>query len=249
MSGLSTAERVRAAAAIAGRDLQEFVRDRRTLFITLLMPMAMYPVLALSSMLGVRNTISDMDARQSQGTLRLLLSGADAEPFAARLRSVAADPGRAGRGDWPATLDVEVVDPEGRASAVGDGTADLVLDLPAGSVATLDGDGTLRIAPQIPPGRPLDRIKQVHVSAVIRGIAEDARQRRIRAAGLPATTLAPLQVEFPDAGESPARQATRELVPVVAGAVLVLLSLLTATGDRGWLLVTLATRSWYRFCF
>ncbi|MFN9369721.1 MAG: type II CAAX prenyl endopeptidase Rce1 family protein, partial [Planctomycetia bacterium] len=50
------------------------------------------------------------------------------------------------------------------------------------------------------------------------------------AAALPATTLLPLQVDFPDGGESPARQATREVVPVVAGAVLVLLALLTATG-------------------
>ena len=32
---------LRAAFAVARRDLLEFVRDRRTLFITLLMPMAM----------------------------------------------------------------------------------------------------------------------------------------------------------------------------------------------------------------
>ena len=51
---------LRAAFAVARRDLLEFVRDRRTLFITLLMPMAMYPVLALSSMLGARTALSDV---------------------------------------------------------------------------------------------------------------------------------------------------------------------------------------------
>ena len=45
-------QRWRARLAIARRDLLEFVRDRRALFITLLMPMAMYPMLALSSTLG-----------------------------------------------------------------------------------------------------------------------------------------------------------------------------------------------------
>ena len=73
---------LRAAVAVARRDLLEFVRDRRTLFITLLMPMAMYPVLALSSMLGVRTALSDLEARQAPRRLTLAVSGADAEPFA-----------------------------------------------------------------------------------------------------------------------------------------------------------------------
>jgi len=234
MNGLTAAEQRRAAWAIARRDLLEFVRDRRTLFITLLMPMVMYPVLALSSMLGIRGALSDIDARQSQGTLRIFLAGPDAEPFAARLRAIAADPGRAGRDDWPAKLELEVVgpdlDPEDRAFAARAAAADLLLVIPADGDAALDGGGTLRLDPRFPPGRTLDRIKRGHLAAVMRSVAEDVRQRRIRTAGLPDTTLTPLQMEFPDAGESPTRQATREVFPVVAGAVLVLLSLLTATG-------------------
>jgi ABC-type Na+ efflux pump permease subunit len=75
---------LRAAVAVARRDLLEFVRDRRTLFITLLMPMAMYPVLALSSMLGVRTAVADLEARQAPRRLTLAVSGADAEPWAGR---------------------------------------------------------------------------------------------------------------------------------------------------------------------
>lgn len=234
MNGLTAAERHRAAWAIARRDLLEFVRDRRTLVITLLMPMVMYPVLALSSMLGVRGALSDLDTRQSQGTLSILLVGADAEAFAGRLRAIAADPGRSGRDDWPAKLDLEVVGPDldmaQRVAALQASSADLLIEIPAGGCATLDGDSTLRLVPQPAPNRSFDRIKRLHFAAVIRSLAEDARQRRIRAAGLPVTTLAPLQAEFSEPLEPPVRQATREMVPIVAGAVLVLLALLTATG-------------------
>jgi len=87
---MSYASGLRAAVAVARRDLLEFVRDRRTLFITLLMPMAMYPVLALSSMLGVRTALSDLEARQAPRRLTLAVSGADAEPFAGRIRAAVA---------------------------------------------------------------------------------------------------------------------------------------------------------------
>ncbi|GDX94842.1 hypothetical protein LBMAG47_05060 [Planctomycetia bacterium] len=234
MKGLSAADRRRAAWAIARRDLLEFVRDRRTLIITLLMPMVMYPVLALSSMLGVRGALSDIDTRQSQGTLRILLVGADAEAFAARLRAIAVDPGRIGRDDWPAKLDLEVVGPNldtaERVAALQASSADLLIEIPAAACATLDGDGTLRLVPQPAPNRAFDRIKRLHFAAVVRSIAEDARQRRMRAAGLPVTTLVPLQAEFSEPLEPPVRQATREMFPIIAGAVLMLLALLTATG-------------------
>jgi len=53
MTARNVVPRSRPVLAIAQRDLLEFVRDRRTLFVTLLMPMAMYPVLALASTLGL----------------------------------------------------------------------------------------------------------------------------------------------------------------------------------------------------
>jgi ABC-type Na+ efflux pump permease subunit len=43
-----------AALALARRDLLEFLRDRRTVAVTLLLPMITYPLVALSSSLGVR---------------------------------------------------------------------------------------------------------------------------------------------------------------------------------------------------
>ena len=78
-----------ARLAIARRDLVEFVRDRRALFITLVMPMAMYPLLALSSTLGIRTAILELDRRQEAERLVLAFSGEDAEAFGIRIGSLA----------------------------------------------------------------------------------------------------------------------------------------------------------------
>ena len=79
--------RAKARLALARRDLLEFIRDRRTLFVTLLLPMAMYPILALSSALGVRTALTDIDTRTAPIDLAVVLSGSpeDAQAFAARV--------------------------------------------------------------------------------------------------------------------------------------------------------------------
>ena len=68
-----------ARLAIARRDLLEFIRDRRALFITLVMPMAMYPLLALSSTLGIRTAIFELDRRAESQRLDFVFSGTNAE--------------------------------------------------------------------------------------------------------------------------------------------------------------------------
>jgi hypothetical protein len=65
--------------------------------------------------------------------------------------------------------------------------------------------------------------------AVMRQVAEDARQRRLADAGLPASTLRPLRVQFADDGVSAPLHAPG-LLPTLAGAILVLLAVLTMTG-------------------
>ena len=77
-----------AAVAIARRDLLEFVRDRRTLFVTLLLPMVTYPLVALSSALGVRTAVTDLEARAAPTPLTVAMSGADAGALAARIDRV-----------------------------------------------------------------------------------------------------------------------------------------------------------------
>jgi sodium transport system permease protein len=224
------AEWMRASLAVASRDLLEFIRDRRTLFITLLMPMAMYPVLALSSMLGVRTAVSDIEMRQAARKLSLALSGADAEAFADRLRGIAAAGATPSRPDWPAELSIDVIPADAVTSWLDDGKADVWLFIPPGTLRALDGQGTVNLDARQSASRPVERRIRDHFTAVMRGMADDARMRRVTQSGLAATTLTPLAVEFPDEGEGAAAAAARGVVPMVAGGVLMLLALLTATG-------------------
>ena len=218
-----------AAIGVARRDLLEFVRDRRTLFITLLMPMVMYPVLALSSLLGLRTALSDIEARQQPRRLMLAVSGADAEPFAARVREVvlarAADP----PANWPSGVVVDVVDEQAAVDQLAAGRSDVWLAVGPRTVAGLDGDGTVRLDVRVAAERPVESRVRGHFGAVAKAVADDARARRVARAGLAPTTLLPLEVEFVDGGPAATASAVGVL-PTLAGAVLVLLALLTATG-------------------
>ena len=78
---------ITATLAIARRDLLEFVRDRRTLVVTLLLPMVTYPIVAMSSALGVRSAVSDLEAKSAPAPLVVAMSGPEAVPFAARLEN------------------------------------------------------------------------------------------------------------------------------------------------------------------
>jgi sodium transport system permease protein len=216
--------------AIAHRDLLEFVRDRRTLFVTLLMPMAMYPVLALASTLGLRTALSDLEARQAPRALTLALSGADAEQLATRLEQVAATVADEPPADWPARLTTELVPSRAAQRLLDDGMADVWIDTPAGTAAALDGPGTVPLEARVSAVQPIDSRRQRHLLAVVQALAEDARRRRIEAEGLPATVLEPVALAF--AGGSPVDGAAsmEGILPTAAGGVLVLLALLTATG-------------------
>ena len=79
---------LRAALALARRDLLEFLRDRRTVAVTLLLPMITYPLVALSSSLGVRTGLKTTEERQSATPLSLVLSGPEAPRLATRLGMV-----------------------------------------------------------------------------------------------------------------------------------------------------------------
>ena len=217
-----------AALAVARRDLLEFVRDRRTLVITLLMPMVMYPVLALSSMLGLRTALSDIEARRAPRQLAVLLSGGDAEPFATRLRqaiaAAAADP----PAGWPAGVTIDVIPAAEASGRLDAGRGDVWLHAGPGTVQDLDGDGTVRLDARVATSQPVDPRVREHVLAVVKALADDARSRRIARAGLAPTALMPLAVDFPEGGAVAAE--ARGIASRAAGAVLLLLALLTATG-------------------
>ena len=221
----------RAALAVARRDLLEFVRDRRTLFVTLLMPMAMYPVLALSSALGLRTAQVELDA-QSSRPLALVVTGAGGREFASRLVEVEAtvDQGPKPPG-WPGGVAIELAATAADAiDLLERGRADVRIDVGPAALAGLDGVGTVVVDVSYPATRATAAQVSTQLTAVMRAVGDDARARRITAAGLPSSLLEPLVMRLPPAGTKPRTTSVRDLVATPVGAVLLLLALLTTTG-------------------
>lgn len=224
--------RAKARLALARRDLLEFIRDRRTLFVTLLLPMAMYPILALSSALGVRTALSDIDSRSAPANLVIVLSGTpwDAEDFAARVGGLPKpDEGRA-RLDWPASVAFGFGSADEAREAVESGQADLWIDVPEQVLERLDGVGTLEVEARGAETKPLPPRVREQFTAVMRALADDARSRRIDRAGLHKSLLEPVAVSFAGKVDPPGTISTRSILPTAAGGVFVLLAVLTMTG-------------------
>lgn len=222
------AERRHNATIIAFRDLLEFVRDRRTLFITLLMPLITYPVLALSSTLGVRTAIREIEGGASGSRLTLAYSGPDAEAWARRVDDLdSADTGRPP--GWPEQI-VTLIMPtqEFARQQIDSGQADAWIDLPAGTMAAIDAVETVPLVVRLSDRRPAGPAVRGFVRTILDRVADDARRRRLDRAGLPMTLCEPLAVEF--RGGEAAAAPVRQVLPTMIGTVLVLLALLMATG-------------------
>jgi len=221
--------RWRAISAVMQRDLLEFVRDRRTLFVTLLMPMAMYPVLALASTLGLRTALSDIEARQAPLPLAVALTGSDAAAFARRIEEATRSEKGSSPG-WPAGLAVNICDRQAAQELLDEGKMHAWIELPSGSTAALDGQTTVPIEAHISAVKPLDGRRRDHLVAVMEAVARAARQRRMAAEGLPTSVLEPISLSFVGGPKTDAPASIEGIVPTAAGGVLVLLALLTATG-------------------
>lgn len=221
---------LRAASAIARRDLLEFVRDRRTLFITLLLPVATYPILALSTALGLRTAAVEIEAERAPTPIVVVASGRDAGAFTKRVAAVDAGTTGAARQDWPASLRLDVVLPAEARRRVDAGEANIWVETRPGIVADLDGHGTVEIPVRWSAKLPLTPRVRRQFETVMQAVAADARQRRLAAAGLPADLLEPLRLAYPVAKPGESADAPKPIAPVVAGGVLVLLAVLTLTG-------------------
>ena len=224
--------RSKARLALARRDLLEFIRDRRTLFVTLLLPMAMYPILALSSALGVRTAVSDIDSRDAPSDLAVVLSGEarDAREFTDRVGGLQKPEDGRAASDWPASISFGFAAADKARAAVEAGQADLWVEVPKDVLGVLDGDQMLSMEAQGPTTQPLPPRVREQFTAVMRSLGEDARRRRIERAGLPDSLLHPVAVRFTGKTDPPGTVSTRSILPTVAGGVFVLLAVLTMTG-------------------
>ena len=220
-----------AAVAIARRDLLEFVRDRRTLFVTLLLPMVTYPLVALSSALGVRTAVTDLEARAAPAPLTVAMSGAEAGALAARIAGVvkAGRPANGGDTPWPSSASFLHGDVETAIAAVEDGAADVWLNAPEGIIAALDAQGTVDLDVRFPSRRPIGRARE-QFEGVIRGVAEAIRTGRVSRAGLPESVLRPIRLRILGETFGDPTVATEKILPALTASILVLLAVLTMTG-------------------
>lgn len=218
-----------AALWIARRDLLEFIRDRRTLFITLLLPMVTYPILALSTTLGLRTATSELEAQRAPTAITVAVSGPDAEAFIDRVRKVFAHASPADRRDWPGKVDFEHISRREASRAIDSGKADLWVEARDGMVAALDATDTATLTVHLSTVRSPRPAVREQFAALMEGVADDARRRRVETAGLPGSLLVPLRLDT--VGQPPAQVVpVRKIAGTVAGAVFVLLAVLTMTG-------------------
>lgn len=220
-----------AAVSIARRDLLEFVRDRRTLFVTLLLPMVTYPLVALSSALGLRTAVSDLEARAAPTPLTVAMSGPEAGALAARIDGVVkrGKPVTTGEIPWPSAMSFLHGDPESAIAAVEDGAADVWIDAPEGIVSALDAEGTVDLDVRFPSRRTIGRSRE-QFEGVIRGVAEAIRTSRVNRAGLPESILQPIRLRVLGETAGGPAVASETILPALTASILVLLSVLTMTG-------------------
>ena len=220
-----------AALSIARRDLLEFVRDRRTLFVTLLLPMVTYPLVALSSALGLRTAVNDLEARAAPTPLTVAMSGPEAGALARRIDGVVkrGKPVTTGEIPWPSAMSFLHGDPETAIAAVEDGAADVWIDAPEGIVSALDAEGTVDLDVRFPSRRPIGRSRE-QFEGVIRGVAESIRTSRVHRAGLPESVLQPIRLRVLGETIGGPAVASETILPALTASILVLLSVLTMTG-------------------
>ncbi len=221
--------RWQAAGWVARRELLEFVRDRRTLVITLLLPMISYPILALSTTLGLRTGVMEAEARLAPTKVTVAVSGPDAEGFIARVRGMIDASEPADRKEWPAEAVLEEINVAVAQEAIDSGAADFWLHAERGTLAGLDANRTVSVTVQSSTMRPPTTAVRGQFLALMESFIEDARRRRIESAGLPGTVLDPLALRL--TGDQPRGELpVGEIMNTVAGGVLVLLAVLTMTG-------------------
>ena len=219
-----------AALAIARRDLLEFVRDRRTLVVTLLLPMATYPILALATALGLRTATHEIEARMAPVKIQVGLSGPEAARLAGLMQRVLESTPRGERGGWPAAVELADVTDADAAKLLDDGAIDLWITARRGLVADLEASGTVRLPVQVSADRPAGANVREQFVAFTRSLGRQAARERVRRAGLPATLLDPLDVVFEGDRDGGPPVQTQNVLSTLAGGVLVLLTVLTLTG-------------------
>ncbi len=223
------------ASAIARRDLREFVRDRRAVFITFLLPLIAYPIVALATVLGLRSALEQIDGAQQPLELKLLLTGADAPAVAARLVALRDAPDRTSlkaADGWPSSLGVSIAaSVEAAIEEVRAGAADAWVDVPPGTARALQTLGGVGLPLQATSPNIDAEAAIGHLEAVFESLADAIRRERMARLQVPTSVFEPVTlIVAPKTGGGTSVAQASSVISTIASSMLMILTLLTVTG-------------------
>lgn len=219
-----------AAVSLARRDLLEFLRDRRTVAVTLLLPMITYPLVALSSSLGVRTGLQTTAEQQSATPLSLVLSGPESPRLATRLGMILLEAKENIPPGWPSDVFAEIESSDKAKQLLDSGKVDLWIDVPEGFTEQLTGFNTIDLTAHVSDEYPASTKTRAQLESLMQSFATQIREERMELAEVPRSFFNPIKLIFE--GKDPAEViADRRIIAPVLGAILVLLAVLTMTGS------------------
>ncbi len=219
-----------AAVSLARRDLLEFLRDRRTVAVTLLLPMITYPLVALSSSLGVRTGLQTTAEQQTATPLSLVLSGPESPRLATRLGMILLEAKDNPPPGWPSDVFAEIESSEKAKQLLDSGKVDLWIDVPDGFTQQLTGFNTIDLTAHVSDKYPASTKTRDQLESLLQSFATQIREERMELAKVPPSFFNPIKLVFE--GKDPAAViADRRIIAPVLGAILVLLAVLTMTGS------------------
>ena len=219
-----------AALSLARRDLLEFLRDRRTVAVTLLLPMITYPLVALSSSLGVRTGLKTTEEQQSATSLSLVLSGPESPRLATRLGMILLESEENPLPGWPSDVFAEIEPTEKAKQLLDAGKVDLWVDVPEGFTQGLKEFDTVNLTAHVSEQHPASNKARKQFRSLIETFAEQVREERMGRAGVPLSLFDPIKLTF-EGKEPEETLADRSIIAPISGAILVLLAVLTMTGS------------------
>ncbi len=187
------------------KELRETLRDRRTLIVMVLLPLALYPLMGV----GISQWLGTQQGVRARQASRLGLRGPE---WPALSLSLAHDP-------------VLEVKGQGDANAVRRGKLDAVLELPAATPAQR-AEGTVRVKILFDAARDRSSQAEERVRQALRRFSDEQRGERLRLRGLPPSLALPLTSEGVNLATS--RDLGAHLLSSVLPLVLVLMVLLGA---------------------
>jgi sodium transport system permease protein len=159
------------------KELRETLRDRRTLLVMVLLPLALYPLVGV----GVSQWVGAQQAAREAQPSRVGVAG-QTWPSLARALS--------GKGLTSTPL---AQPPAERERALRAGAVDLVLSIPDGAERRLASDGTVELGILYDETREASGLARQRVADALSRLERELRAERLRARALPATFVTPIR--------------------------------------------------------